>query len=75
MTAGAMRKIEIRVRRADLPHEMGAMREWLDRSGYVPSRFDCKQDAEGVLICVEFVVDAEGDAFAARFNSQTALLI
>ena len=71
MTEGAMRKVEIRVRQADLPHEMGAMREWLDRSGYVPSRFDCKQDVEAVLISVEFLVNAEGDAFAARFNSQT----
>ena len=71
MTAGAMRKVEIRVRQADLPREMGDMRDWLDQSGYVIIRFDCKRGAEAVLIYVEFVVDAEGDAFAARFNSQT----
>jgi hypothetical protein len=69
-----MRKVEIRVRQADLPHEMGAMRDWLDRSGYVTIRFDCKRDAEAVLICIEFAVGAEGDAFAARFNSQTPLI-
>jgi hypothetical protein len=69
-----MRKVEIRVRQADLPREMGAMRDWLDQSGYVTIRFDCKQDTEAVLICVEFMVNAEGDAFAARFNSQTPLI-
>ena len=67
-----MRKVEIRVKQADLAHEMGAMREWLDRSGYITIRFDCKRDAETVLICVEFLVDAAGDAFAAWFDSKTA---
>jgi hypothetical protein len=69
----AMRKVEICVRQADLPREMGAMRDWLDQSGYVLNRFDCKKDTEVVLICVEFSVDAEADAFAARFNSKSDL--
>ena len=36
-----MKSVTVRVLAADLAREMVAMRRWLDRNRYEPTRFDC----------------------------------
>jgi hypothetical protein len=62
-----MRTVKIRLRQAELSREMMAMRVWLDNSRYETRRFDCLQNRDAVVVAIDFVIDAEGDAFAARF--------
>lgn len=68
-----MRTVKVRMRAADLSREMAAMREWLDRNGYEPKRFDCDQDGDAVVLSVDFMVDAEAEAFAVRFDGKSIL--
>jgi hypothetical protein len=63
-----MQTVKMRLSRADFSREMEAMRVWLDQNGYSPRRFDCEQSGDSVVISVDFGIDAEGDAFAARFG-------
>jgi hypothetical protein len=48
---------------------MVTMRQWLDQSGYAPSRFDCARDGDTLVVLVDFTVDVQGEAFAARFGN------
>jgi hypothetical protein len=45
-----MRSVTVRVQAEDLAREMIAMRGWLDRNRYEPTRFDCNQN-EGRSPC------------------------
>jgi hypothetical protein len=63
-----MRTATVRLRAADLSREMAAMREWLDRTRYEPTRFDCDQDGDTVVLSVDFRSPAAAGAFARRFD-------
>ena len=54
-----MRTVTVRVDVADLSRQMAAMREWLDRHRYEPTRFACDQDGNAVVVSVEFPKPAE----------------
>jgi hypothetical protein len=47
---------------------LAAMREWLDRNRYEPTKFNYDQDDEAVVLSVEFPNDQEAEAFAGRFD-------
>ena len=64
-----MKTISVTLRYADLSREMAAMRSWLDHHCYEPSRFRCDQHGDEVVFSVAFMIDAEADAFAARFQA------
>jgi hypothetical protein len=49
---------------------LAAMREWLDRNRYEPTKFNYDQDEEAVVLSVEFPNDQEGAAFAGRFDRE-----
>jgi hypothetical protein len=65
-----MRTVKIRMRGADLSREMAAMREWLDRNRYEPTRFDCDQHGSNVVVSVDFILDEAAAAFAGRFVAE-----
>jgi hypothetical protein len=65
-----MRTVTVQLRAADLSREMVAMREWLDRNGYEPSRFDCDQNGDDIILSVDFWMDVAAKAFARRFDGQ-----
>jgi hypothetical protein len=45
-----MRTVEIRLRKAEFAGGMVTMRQWLDYSGYAPSRFDCARDGDSLVV-------------------------
>jgi hypothetical protein len=55
---------------ADLSRQMAAMREWLDRHRYEPTRFVCDRNGNAVVVFVEFPNEREGEAFASHFGGQ-----
>jgi hypothetical protein len=63
-----MRTITVRVRAADLAEQITAMRIWLDKHRFEPSRFTYSEDGNDVLIDVSFTVAVEAAAFSAQFN-------
>lgn len=65
-----MRNVEIRVPRHELRERMAVMRIWLDERRFEPSTFNCRDDEESVLIRIEFKIDKEAAAFAARFSGR-----
>jgi hypothetical protein len=65
-----MRTVTVRMDAADLSRQMAAMREWLDRHRYEPTRFACDQDGNAVVVSVEFPNEREGEAFASHFDDQ-----
>jgi hypothetical protein len=67
-----MRSVTVRVLAADLAREMVAMRNWLDRNGYEPSRFDCNQIGRQIILSVDFTTDAAAAAFAQCFDGEGA---
>jgi hypothetical protein len=67
-----MRSVTVRVLAADLAREMVAMRSWLDRNRYEPSRFDCNQNGRQIILSVDFTTDAAAEAFAQCFDSEGA---
>jgi hypothetical protein len=68
-----MSAVEIRLSPGQLPREMGAMRVWLDRYRYEASRFSCRDEDGGVLLCVEFKRASEAQAFARQFGGRSTL--
>ena len=66
-----MQMIAIRVRPRDLSAEMAAMRKWLDERRCDPSNFTFRRSGSIISIYVAFGKDADGEAFKARFRSQT----
>jgi hypothetical protein len=65
-----MRTVTVRMDAADLSRQMAAMREWLDRHRYEPASFAFHQRGDAVIVCVEFAIEREGEAFASHFDDQ-----
>ena len=65
-----MHTTTIRLRVADLSREMAAMREWLDRTRYEPTKFTCDQDGDAVVVSVEFVKAEKAVKFARHFEGR-----
>jgi hypothetical protein len=59
--------VDIRVQQGDLSRQMSAMRIWLDEHRFEPSTFSCRDTDSGTLVCVEFKVPREAEAFAEHF--------
>jgi hypothetical protein len=66
-----MQTIAIRVRAVDLSAEMAAMRKWLDDHRCEPSNFTFRRSGNIISIYAVFGRDADGEAFKARFHTQT----
>ena len=49
---------------------MSAMRIWLDERRFEPSTFFCRDTDNGMLVCVEFKVPREAEAFAEHFDGR-----
>jgi hypothetical protein len=62
--------VDIRVEQGDLSRQMSAMRIWLDERRFEPSTFSCRDTDNGVLVCVEFKVPREAEAFAEHFDGR-----
>jgi hypothetical protein len=65
-----MRSVRVRLHHAHLSAEMVEMRSWLDRNQYEPTRFDCYQGDDDILLCVEFRREETAEAFAKRFDGE-----
>ena len=65
-----MRSVTVRLQAEDLAREMIAMRGWLDRNRYEPTRFDCNQNGRQIILSVDFGTDAAAQAFAQCFNGE-----
>jgi hypothetical protein len=63
-----MRTVTVRLSAAGFSAALAAMREWLDRNRYEPTKFNYDQDDEAVVLSVEFPNDQEAEAFAGRFD-------
>jgi hypothetical protein len=63
-----MRTATVRLRAADLSREMAAMREWLDRARYEPTKFTYDQDGDAVVVSAEFLKAEEAEKFARHFD-------
>ena len=63
-----MRMVTVRLPAAGFSAALAAMREWLDRNRYEPTKFNYDQDDEAVVLSVEFPNDQEAEAFAGRFD-------
>jgi hypothetical protein len=62
--------VDIHVEQGDLCRQMSAMRIWLDEHRFEPSTFFCRVTDYGMLVCIEFKVPREAEAFAERFDGQ-----
>jgi len=49
---------------------MSAMRIWLDERRFEPSTFFCRGTDNGTLVCIEFKVPDEAEAFAEQFDGR-----
>ena len=65
-----MNGIDIRVQQGDLSRQMSAMRIWLDEHRFEPSTFSCRDTDSGTLVCIEFKVPREAEAFAEHFDGR-----
>jgi hypothetical protein len=62
--------VDIHVQSGDLSRKMSAMRIWLDEHGFEPSTFSCRDTDVGTLVCIEFKVPREAEAFAEHFDGR-----
>ena len=62
--------VDIRVQQGDLSRQMSAMRIWLDEHRFEPSTFSFRDTGSGTLVCIEFKVPREAEAFAERFDGR-----
>jgi len=62
--------VDINVQSGHLSRQMSAMRIWLDEHRFEPSTFSCRDTDRGVLVCVEFKVPREAEAFAEHFDGR-----
>jgi hypothetical protein len=68
-----MRGVTIKVPRIELPCELAAMRNWLDRHRCEQYKFTTSNRYHEIVgICFEFTNDADAEAFAARFQHTKA---
>src|ERR1700720_2827173 len=57
----SMRTVTVRLPAAGFSVALAAMREWLDRNRYEPTKFNYDQDDEAVVLSVEFPNDQEAE--------------
>ncbi|MGC2199677.1 MAG: hypothetical protein WA633_05940 [Stellaceae bacterium] len=69
-----MSAVELRLNPADLSREMGAMRIWLDQHRFESSSFSCRDDADAVLVSLEFKLPYQAKAFAEHFGGRADTL-
>ena len=62
--------IDIRVQQGDLSRQMSAMRIWLDEHRFEPSTISCRDTDSGTLVCIEFKVPREAEAFVEHFDGR-----
>ena len=65
-----MYAVDIYVEQGDLSRKMSAMRIWLDEHRFEPSTFSCRDTDDGTLVCIEFKVPYEAEAFAEHFDGR-----
>ena len=63
--------VDIHVEQGELSRQMSAMRIWLDEHRFEPSAFFCRDADYGTLVCIEFKVPREAEAFAEHFDGRT----
>jgi hypothetical protein len=62
--------VDIHVQSGDLSRQMSAMRIWLDEHRFEPSTFSCRDTDFGTLVCIEFKIPREAEAFAEHFDGR-----
>jgi hypothetical protein len=66
-----MRIVEMRVGRSAFGETLGAMREWIDRVGAGPVKFESESDPNGlVVIRLEFISAHLGFAFRRDWQAE-----
>ena len=65
-----MGSVRVRLNQARLSADMVEMRCWLDRNQHDPMRFDCHQNGDEILVCIEFSRKEAAQAFAKRFDGE-----
>ena len=65
-----MYAVDIYVEQGDLSRKMSAMRIWLDEHRFEPSTFSCRDTDDGTLVCIEFKMPREAEAFAEHFDGR-----
>jgi hypothetical protein len=65
-----MRTVIIRVSGAGFSAAIATMRDWLEKHRYEPTTYRYDQDDDTIVVSVDFVVDAQAEAFAKRFGGQ-----
>ena len=68
-----MRSVRLRLRRAYFSADMVEMRRWLDRNQYEPTRFDCYQNDDEIILSVDFRREEAAEAFAKHFDGETVI--
>jgi hypothetical protein len=61
ISGSSMRTVTVLLPAAGFSAALAAMREWLDRNRYEPTKFNYDQDDEAVVLSVEFPNDQEGE--------------
>jgi hypothetical protein len=70
-----MRVVEIRVAVAGFGHILGAMRDWLDRNGGDPVKFETARESDDVIrIRVEFGRAELAEGFQREFGAAASNL-
>ena len=68
-----MRSVRLRLRREYFSAEMVEMRRWLDHNQYEPTRFDCYQNDDEIILSVDFRREEAAEAFAKRFDGEIVI--
>ena len=63
-----MCNVMVRIPAAEFSGTMTAIAEWLDVSGYEPTRYKYNHSEDAVLVTVDFPAAVAADAFAMRFG-------
>ena len=63
-----MCSVTVRIPSAEFSGMMTAIAEWLDVSGYEPTRYKYNHSEDAVLVTVDFPAAVAADAFAMRFD-------
>jgi hypothetical protein len=63
-----MCSVTVRIPSAEFSGMMTAIAEWLDVSGYEPTRYKYNHSEDAVLVTVDFPAAVVADAFAMRFG-------
>ena len=63
-----MCSVTVRIPSAEFSGTMTAIAEWLDVSGYEPTRYKYDHTDDAVLVTVDFPAAVAANAFAMRFG-------